>query len=153
MSELVRGSPLPLFDRLSSAEGSEGSRRQLLTPEQLELSIGRELSRLLNTRSRLKPSEYASSTGTTLDYGIPDISALSPKSHPDLDLLQSTIRQAVNHYEPRLQDVSVKAFPASGARSSATLLIAGTVTIGLKLRQLNFELQLDQRPGAQAKAA
>lgn len=153
MSELVRGSPLPLFDRLSSAEGSEGNRRQLLTPEQLELSIGRELSRLLNTRSRLSPSEYASSTGTTLDYGIPDISALSPKSHPDLDLLQSTIRQAVNQYEPRLQDVTVKAFPATGARSSATLLIGGTVTIGLKLRQLNFELQLDQRPGAQAKAA
>jgi type VI secretion system protein ImpF len=134
-------------------DGADTNRHPLLTPEQLEASIGRELSRLMNTRSRLKPSEFAASTGTTLDYGIPDISALSPKSHPDLDLLQSTIRQAVNHYEPRLKDVTVKAFPASGARSSATLLIAGTVTIGLKLRQLNFELQLDQRQGSRAKAA
>lgn len=153
MSELVRGSSIPLFDRLSSVEVSERSRHQLLTPEQLEASIGRELSRLMNTRSRLKPSEFSSSTGTTIDYGIPDISALSPKSHPDLELLQSTIRQAVNHYEPRLKDVTVKAFPAGGGGRAATLLIGGTITVGLKLRQLNFELQLDQRPNGQAKAA
>lgn len=153
MSELVRGSPVPLFDRLSSVHGSEGQRQQLLTPEQLEVSIGRELSRLMNTRSRLSPSEFAASTGTTLDYGIPDISALSPKSHPDLDLLQATIKQAVNHYEPRLKDVTVKAFPAPSAGGSAALVIGGTVTIGLKLRQLNFELQLDPRQGSRAKAA
>jgi len=153
MSELVRGSSIPLFDRLSSLEGAGGNRHQLLTPEQLEVSIGRELSRLMNTRSRLKPSEYAASTGTTLDYGIPDISALSPKSHPDLDLLQATIRQAVNHYEPRLRDVTVKAFPATRGGGGATLLIGGTVTIDLKLRHLNFELQLDQPPGGGAKAA
>jgi type VI secretion system protein ImpF len=153
MSELVRGSPVPLFDRLSSVQGSDGSRHQLLTPEQLELSIGRELSRLLNTRSPLKPSEFSGSTGTTIDYGIPDISALSPKSHPDLDLLQSTIKQAVNHYEPRLKDVTVKAFPAVSGGGAATLLIGGTVTVGLKLRQLNFELQLDQRQDSRTKAA
>ncbi len=153
MSELVRGSPVPLFDRLSLVQGADGGRQQLLTPEQLEMSIGRELSRLMNTRSRLKPSEFAASTGTTLDYGIPDISALSPKSHPDLDLLQATIKQAVNHYEPRLKDVNVKAFPATSGGGAATLVIGGTVTIGLKLRQLNFELQLDQRQASHTKAA
>lgn len=153
MSELVRGSPVPLFDRLSSVQGADGSRQQLLTPEQLEMSIGRELSRLMNTRSRLSPSEFAGSTGTALDYGIPDISALSPTSHPDLDLLQATIRQAIVHYEPRLKDVTVKAFPSAHGGGAAALLIGGTVTIGLKLRQLNFELQLDQRQGSRTKAA
>lgn len=153
MSELVRGSSVPLFDRLSSVEASDRNRHQLLTPEQLEASIGRELSRLMNTRSRLTPSEFAASTGTTIDYGIPDISAFSPKSHADLDLLQSTIRQAVNHYEPRLNDVTVKAFPAASSGAAATLLIGGTVSIGLKLRQLNFELQLDPRQGSRSKAA
>jgi len=152
MSELVRGSPVPLFDRLSSAQGSDGSRQQLLTPEQLEVSIGRELSRLMNTRSRLSPSEFAASTGTTLDYGIPDISALSPKSHPDLDLLQATVKQAIHHYEPRLNGVTVKAFPSVHG-GAATLMISGNVSVGLKLRQLNFELQLDQRPDSRAGTA
>jgi type VI secretion system protein ImpF len=153
MSELVRGSSVPLFDRLSSLEGAVGNRNQLLTPEQLEASIGRELSRLMNTRSRLSPTEFAASTGTTIDYGIPDISALSPKSHADLELLQLTIGQAVRHYEPRLKDVTVKAFPAGNPGAAATLVIGGTVMIGLKLRQLNFELQLDQRQGNRAKVA
>jgi type VI secretion system protein ImpF len=153
VSELVRGSPVPLFDRLSSAKGDDGHRQQLLSPEQLEMSIGRELSRLLNTRSRMLLSEFADSTGTALEYGIPNISALSPTSHPDLDLLQATIRQAVSYYEPRLKDVTVKAFPPAHGGGGAALLIAGTVTVGLKLRQLNFELQLDPRQDSRTKAA
>lgn len=151
MSELVRGSSVPLFDRLSSQQGSVSSRHQLLTPEALQASIARELSRLLNTRSRLKPSEFADSTGTTIDYGIPDFSALSAQSQVDLELLESSIRQAIVHYEPRLQDVSVKAFPSAAAGGAATLLIHGKVVINMKLRQLNFEISLDQQQ-YQAKA-
>lgn len=124
----------------------------MFTPEQLELSIGRELSRLMNTRSRLSISEFAENAGTTLDYGVPDISALSPRSDADLELLQSAVRQAVSFYEPRLKDVTIKAFRPTDSGNSATLLIGGTVTVDLKLRQLNFELQLDPRQGNAAKA-
>lgn len=152
MSELVRGSSVPLFDRLSSAGELSITSRQLFTPEQLELSIGRELSRLMNNRSRLTISQFPESGGTTLDYGIPDISALVPQSDADLELLQATVRQAVTFYEPRLKDVTVKAFRSTDSGTSATLLIGGTVTIGLKLRQLNFELQLDPRQGNAPKA-
>lgn len=116
------------------------------------MSIGRELSRLMNTRSRLTIAEFAGNGGTTLDYGVPDISALSPKSDADLDLLQATVRQAVIFYEPRLKDVTIKAFRSADSGNSATLLIGGTVTVDLKLRQLNFELQLDPRQGNAAKA-
>lgn len=145
MAELVRGAPVPLFDRLSLVGAASESRHQLLSAVQLEDSIGRSLFSLLNTRSRLGASEFASSTGTTLDYGIPDISALSAVASHDLDLLQSTVAQAISHYEPRLKDVHVKAFPATKPGGGALLLISGTVTIDLKLRQLNFELQLAQQ--------
>lgn len=145
MAELVRGAPVPLFDRLSLVGAASESRHQLLSAVQLEDSIGRSLFSLLNTRSRLGASEFASSTGTTLDYGIPDISALSAVASHDLDLLQSTVAQAISHYEPRLKEVHVKAFPATKPGGGALLLISGTVTIDLKLRQLNFELQLAQQ--------
>jgi type VI secretion system lysozyme-like protein len=145
MAELVRGAPVPLFDRLSLVGAVSESRHQLLSATQLQDSIGRSLHSLLNTRSRLGPSEFSSSTGTTLDYGIPDISALSAVASPDLELLESTVAQAISYYEPRLKNVIAKAFPASQPAGGALLLISGTVTIDLKLRQFNFELQLAQQ--------
>ena len=127
--------------------------RQLLSPEDLQASIGRELSRLMNTRSRLTPAEFVEGTGTAIDYGIPDFLALSARSQAQADILQSTVALAVRQYEPRLNDVTVKVFPGSGPGDKATLVIGGTVKIGMKLRQLNFELQLDQRTADGARAA
>lgn len=153
MSELLRGSPMPLFDRLSSAQSTAGARSPLISPEQLDQSIGQELSRLLNTRSRLAFSEFHNSTGTAIDYGIPDFSALFPNSRPDLERLQDAVRQAIVHYEPRLKEVTVKAFPPGSGSPSATLLIGGKVTINMKFRQLNFQIQLDHRSGDQVHAS
>jgi type VI secretion system protein ImpF len=153
MSELVRGASVPLFDRLSARYEATGDMRQLLSPEDLQASIGRELSRLMNTRSRLTPTEFLLGTGTAIDYGLPDFQALSARSQAHSDLLQSMVTLAVGQYEPRLKDVSVKVFPSPGPGSNATLVIGGTVKIGMKLRQLNFELQLDQRTGDTAAEA
>jgi type VI secretion system protein ImpF len=153
MSELVRGASVPLFDRLSSRHEASGDMRQLLSPEELQASIGRELSRLMNTRSRLTPGEFLQGTGTAIDYGIPDFLALSARSQSDTDLLQAVVKLAVGQYEPRLKGTTVQVLPSSKPGSGATLMIGGTVKIGMKLRQLNFELQLDQRTGDSAKAA
>lgn len=86
-----------------------------------------------------------------MDYGIPDFTALSPHSRHDLELLQAAVTKAIVFYEPRLRSVAVKAFSA-GAGKAAKIVISGVVTIDLKLRQLNFELQLDPRHGGLAKA-
>ena len=152
MSELTRGALVPLFDRLSSADTS-GKAQQLLSPDQLEASIARDLSRLLNTRSMLLCAEFVNQTGTTLDYGMPDISALSSKSQSDLGLLQTVVGHAISCFEPRLKQVEVKAFSSSQFAGGVVLIISGVVTIGLMLRQLNFELQLDQSKTARTGAA
>ena len=152
MSELVRGALVPLFDRLAEPDG-DNQFEQLLTPEQLKWSIARDLSRLLNTRSRLLKAEFLSHAGTTLDYGMPDISALSPKSESDLVLLQSLVTHAIQCYEPRLQKVVVKAFASTQVAGGVALLISGVVRIGLMLKQLHFELQLNQRQGSQRVGA
>src|SRR5258706_16261488 len=95
MSELVRGSSVPLFDRLSSSESPGSAGAFLLLPQQLQASIARELSRLFNTRCRLMPSQYMESTGTVIDYGIPDFSALSPRHGEDRELLEVALTPAV----------------------------------------------------------
>jgi type VI secretion system protein ImpF len=150
MAELIRGASVPLFDRLKGGASTQFG--QVVTPAQMELSIGRELSRLLNTRSRLLLREFIVSDGTTLDYGIPDFSALSSRSQSDLDLLQLAIAKAIALFEPRLNNVTVKAI-ASSTDATTYVAISGAVTIDMKLRQLSFELQLDPRHGGLAKAA
>jgi type VI secretion system protein ImpF len=148
MAELARGSCVPLFDRLSQTDSV--TQGQLMTPQQLELSIARELSRLFNTRSRLTVGEFSAAVGT-LDYGIPDVSSLSPRSQQDMERLQGAVAHAIRCYEPRLKNVKVKAF-ASASGQAAAMLISGEVTIQMKLQPLSFELQLDARHGGLAKA-
>lgn len=148
MAELIRGASIPLFERLQGGDTRQFG--QIMSPAQLELSIGRELSRLLNTRSRLVMREFLGSSGTTLDYGIPDVSALSSRSQSDLDLLQSAITKAIAMYEPRLKNVVVRT-AASATDATTRVVISGAVTIDMKLKPLSFELQLDPRHGGLAK--
>lgn len=150
MSELIRGASIPLFERLQG--GGSVQFGQVMSPAQLELSIGRELSRLLNTRSGRVMRDFMESSGTTLDYGIPDFAALSSRSQSDLDMLQSAIARAIAMYEPRLKNVIVKA-NSSATDATTWVAISGAVTIDMKLRSLSFELQLDPRHGGLAKAS
>jgi type VI secretion system protein ImpF len=147
MNELVRGAGLPLFDRLAQSATTDS--KLLASPQQLEISIGRELVRLFNTRSRI-PLRSFDSAYSTLDYGIPDFTALSPRSTSDLHKLQMAIAHAIHCFEPRLKNVSVRAFAATKEKAAA-VVISGEVTIEMKLQPLSFELQLDARHGGLAK--
>ncbi len=143
MSELVRGSSVPLFDRLALNDEQMGEGAFLLLPEHLEASIGRELSRLFNTRTRLAPSQYGQSTGTVIDYGIPDFSALSPRRGDDLELMQNALLQAIRHFEPRLSNVTVSVGAVPGRGHSAQVRVGGDMVIGLKQQRVGFALELD----------
>jgi type VI secretion system lysozyme-like protein len=158
MAELVLGSPVPLFDRLGALDApanatSASASSALLSPEQLQWSIGRELAHLLNTRSARSAAEFMHCGGTSIDYGIPDFGHLSSQSRQDLDQLESLVKKAIGFFEPRLRNVQVQALVSAQAASSPLLAISGLVTIGLKLRQLNFELQLDPHMAPRGKAS
>lgn len=148
MSNLVRGAAVPLFDKLLVHTEGETGDFFLLSPTQLHASIGRELSRLLNTRSRLMPSQYALTTGTSIDYGIPDFSALSSQRQEDLELMAAGIHLAIGHYETRLKNVSVKVAEAPMRGNPTVVQIGGDVTIGLHVKRLSFELQLGGDQGS-----
>ncbi|HVZ43828.1 MAG TPA: type VI secretion system baseplate subunit TssE [Ramlibacter sp.] len=143
MSELVRGSSVPLFDRLASQEAPGGIGAFLLLPRELEASIARELARLFNTRSRLAMSEFASSSGTVIDYGIPDFSSLSPKSGPDREMLEMALAQSVSFFEPRLANVKVRVNPVPERGDVAAVTVSGDVSIGLQQQRVSFALNLN----------
>ena len=141
MSELVRGSLVPLFDRFAPSDGGAGA--FILLPEQLTASIARDLGRLFNTRNRLGPSEIDSSTGTVVDYGIPDFSALSPRSEDDRRLLQKALLKSIAFYEPRLKNVAVKVEEVDQRGDSAAVTVSGDITIGLQHERVSFSLSLN----------
>ena len=143
MSELVRGSSVPLFDRLASNEAPQGVGAFLLLPEHLEASVARELSRLFNTRSRIAPSAMAESTGTSIDYGIPDFSAMSPRNDEDRTLIEKALVQAIGFYEPRMRNVAVKVSEVPGRGDTAVATVSGDLTIGLKPQRVSFALNMN----------
>jgi type VI secretion system protein ImpF len=143
MSELVRGSSVPLFDRLSSSEGPGGIGAFLLLPEQLEASIAQELARLFNSRSRLSLSELDRSTGTVIDYGIPDFSALSPRRGEDREALERALAMSIGFFEPRLKNVRVLVEPVPDRGDVAAVTISGDMTIGLQHQRVSFALNLN----------
>lgn len=143
MSELVRGSSVPLFDRLAASEATEKDASWLLLPEQLHASIGRELSRLFNTRSRLPPSEFHLNSGTVIDYGVPDFSALYARRGDDVAVLESALAQAVTLFEPRMVNVTVKVQALAERADAAAVTVGGDVMIGLKPQRVSFELEMN----------
>ncbi|MGE0331568.1 MAG: type VI secretion system baseplate subunit TssE [Ramlibacter sp.] len=143
MSELVRGSSVPLFDRLATQEGAGKDASWLLLPEQLQASIARELSRLFNTRSRLPPSEFHQNSGTVIDYGVPDFSALYARRGDDVAVLESALTHAVTLFEPRLSNVSVKVQGMAHRADAAAVTVGGDVMIGLKAQRVSFELEMN----------
>ncbi len=143
MSELVRGSSVPLFDRLAASEATEKDASWLLLPEQLHASIGRELSRLFNTRSRLPPSEFHLNSGTVIDYGVPDFSALYARRGDDVAVLESALAQAVTLFEPRMANVTVKVQALAERADAAAVTVGGDVMIGLKPQRVSFELEMN----------
>jgi len=152
MSELVRGSSVPLFDRLAQQEGPGGTGAFHLSPEQMQASVARELARLFNTRSRLGLSEMSLSTATVIDYGLPDFSALSPRRGEDREVLERALVQVVSHYEPRLANVKVKVDAVPERGDVAAVTVSADLSIGLQAQRVSFSLNLNPSQDA-ARAA
>lgn len=141
MSELVKGVAAPLFDRLASDPPEQGGGK-LESMEALQASIGRELHRLLNTRSCLGLGGYAQGDGSVLEYGVPDFSALSAQSAADMGHLQTALRLAVERYEPRLADVTVEVEASPRAHEIALIRIGAQARVGIEVRRVDFEMLL-----------
>jgi len=135
MSTMRQGYPMPLFERLV-----ENTDAWLEGESALRDSVARELSRLLNARSRLTMAEFAHSDCGVLDYGVPDFSERSLRSGADLDAILAVVRRAVALFEPRLVNVAVKfAFRGENSRD-AVLVVEGDIRVERSVEHVFFEL-------------
>ena len=108
----LSGGVAPLFDRLRTTKSwAEPQPLAKLSRRELYESIRRELSGLLNVRSPLPADRYCSQPLTVLDYGIPDLTALSTRNTDDVKRLGRFVARAITAFEPRLAGVEVTVTP------------------------------------------
>ncbi len=135
MSDSGLYSPRPLFDRLCGEEEGEG----VLDARGLQASLARELSRLLNTRSRLDMAAFLNSELSVLDFGMPDITSLAPQSQDDRERLQKLVCRAITFFEPRLSHIQVRVLDCPGDPARLKAEIIAAVRLGRALRRVSFD--------------
>lgn len=137
MSTIRQGYPVPLFERLVEDADADA---WLEGEGALRASVARELSRLLNTRSRLTMAEFAASDCGVLDYGVPDFSERSLRSGSDREAVLTAVRRAVALFEPRLVNVAVKFAFHGEAHREAVLVVEGDIRVERSVEHVFFEL-------------
>lgn len=115
-----------LLDRLLGAHTGG----DLLSQEQLKESVARDLEALLNTRSALPQQllqAYPECARSVLNFGLADFAGLSHSSSEDRLRICSSIRQAVERYEPRLCNVQVTLAERTGTVNRIDIVIIGVL--------------------------
>ncbi|MGN6230865.1 MAG: type VI secretion system baseplate subunit TssE [Trinickia sp.] len=135
MSTMRQGYPMPLFERLV-----EDADAWLEGEGALKASVARELSRLVNARSRLTMAEFARSECGVLDYGVPDFSERSLRSGADREAILAAVRHAIALFEPRLANVVVKFDFRGEAGRDAVLVVDGDIRVERSVQHVFFEL-------------
>ena len=130
-----QGYPMPLFERLV-----EDADAWLEGEGALKASVARELSRLVNARSRLTMAEFARSECGVLDYGVPDFSERSLRSGTDREAILAAVRHAIALFEPRLANVVVKFDFRGEAGRDAVLVVDGDIRVERSVQHVFFEL-------------
>jgi len=139
MSTISLASRAPLFDRLLGVgDGFEVEQR--MDSSGLRISLARDISQLFSTRSRLTLAEFIRGDVTVLDYGLPDLCAMSPNSQSDMDLMTEVIIKALQCFEPRLRQVGVTLTPEKSVPSAAHASIIAAVILSGQALRVNFDI-------------
>ncbi|MFZ4966257.1 type VI secretion system baseplate subunit TssE [Pseudomonas gingeri] len=116
----------PLFERLAGGE-DQVQALEAFDHQALADSVRGELLRLFNTR---RAREALTSPPSILDYGVADWTALQGQRSDDRRKLAREIRQAVEHFEPRLALDEVDVQPVEGQPQQLSIVLHGALRSG-----------------------
>jgi type VI secretion system protein ImpF len=140
------GGRVPLFDRLvdlAPHQRDEERPLRTLTTEGLHASIRREVQQLLNTRC-ITPLEVLDARDwTVLDYGLPDYSGWYTRSPEAKGRLEALMTRAIEAFEPRLADPSVRLLERVEGERTLFFEIQGSVRVGQGFEPVSFPLALN----------
>jgi type VI secretion system lysozyme-like protein len=141
------GGRVPLFDRLVDLEPhrkEEERPLRILTSDELQGSIRKEVQQILNTRCTTPLEELEARAWTVLDYGLPDYSAWYTRSPESKAQLETLMEQAISAFEPRLEQPRVKLLEGMEGERTLFFEIYGAMRVGQELEPVSFPLALNQ---------
>jgi type VI secretion system protein ImpF len=144
---------ISLVDRLTDMAPKDKAETPL-TPAQavrvLKAGLRRDLEWLLNSRRRIgEPPEGAQQLPASLYlFGLPDMSGRQVGIHRQQDELAREIERAIAIFEPRLRNVSVKAFDATSVSRTLRFQIDGLLRIDPGTERISFDTTLELASGS-----
>ncbi|MBP2312806.1 type VI secretion system baseplate subunit TssE [Azospirillum soli] len=144
---VTQGVRAPLFDRLAAgvggaAGGAKGESLRMLDREGLGASLGRELDRLLNTRTPLSADDLGRRPRSTLDYGLPDLSLFWPYNPDSETRLAALITDTVAAFEPRLLRPRVTVERVGNERAKLRAVVSGEIMLDGMVEPVTFPILL-----------
>jgi type VI secretion system protein ImpF len=136
-----------VLDRLLGIDDWPATRAQSV--RFLKDSLRRDLEWLLNTRRPPMPQlvDYPAACASTLNYGLPDLSAMGLASAADHERLREAIVSCVRCYEPRLVDVTVSIDDGSRQDRRLRFHIQGRVQMDPAPEDISFDTVLELSSG------
>ena len=144
------GAPVPLFSRLIDDEphlASERIVKNLLSLDELKISIAQELEIILNTR--ISAFEENRDAPGIPDYhllpdffGLRDFSAYDIETDRGQAAIARKVKEAIMRFEPRLLNPEVTLLDIGPEKLSLKTQIQGEVLLGTYRHQVNFAIVL-----------
>jgi type VI secretion system protein ImpF len=142
-----------VLDRLLGIEDSLPSDDAYAWAQSVELlkqAVRRDLEWLLNTRriAEPAPAQYEEVRKSVYHYGIPDLTSLSKDSPETRKRLLRYVEEAIQTFEPRLEDIRVSVSSVDGdERRELHFIIEGLLRMDPNPEQVAFDTVLEIASG------
>jgi type VI secretion system protein ImpF len=136
-----------VLDRLTAVDDWPATRAQSL--RYFKETLKRDLEWLLNTRQPpiSEICDYPLAKASTINYGLPDISAMGLNSASDNRRLRQSIETCLKNYEPRLTDVRVTLERGDTAERRIRFHIEGSMKLDPAPEEVSFDTVLELSSG------
>ncbi|HEY2539687.1 MAG TPA: type VI secretion system baseplate subunit TssE [Stellaceae bacterium] len=141
----TQGAPTLIFERLAEPVDRRGALKTVARvhdAEGLRDSVLQQLRYLLNTRVPLDIDTLETRVRTTIDYGIPDLSAFALGNSDAMARLTRHVARTISVYEPRLRVREVVLEAIAGQRDALTARVSGSIEVGDIVEPVSFAVDV-----------
>lgn len=143
----IEGARALLFERLMQPldrHGAPAAVARIHDIDALRNSVAAELRALLNTRVALDIDTLEARERTTIDYGLPDLSAFPLGNSEAMSRLALHISRTISVYEPRLRVRDVTLEPVAGRRDTLIAHVSGNIVAGTIVEPVSFAVAVGE---------
>jgi len=144
------GAPALIFERLAQPLDRQGNPVAVARTHDIKAlrsSVERELRCLLNTRVALDIDTLEGRERTTIDYGLPDLSAFPLGNSEAMQRLVRHVSRTISVYEPRLRVHEVALEPLTRRGDALLARVSGNIEVGTIVEPVLFDIAVGEALG------